>query len=63
MPWRSLFRRHLPRPGVVHEERTDPAKAGADSRAKRLGWFAALWAGSVTALGLVGYAIKLALGQ
>lgn len=27
----------------------------------RLAWFAAIWAGSVVALGIVGYAIKLAL--
>jgi hypothetical protein len=28
---------------------------------QRLLWFAALWAGSVAALGVVGYAIKLVL--
>nr|WP_242480394.1 DUF2474 family protein [Rhodovibrio sodomensis] len=28
-----------------------------------MAWFAALWAASVAALGVVGYAIKLALGQ
>lgn len=28
---------------------------------QRLAWFAALWAGSVAALGIVGYAIKLVL--
>lgn len=55
--------RHLPRAGVVHEDRTDPARAGADRPWKRLVWFGALWAGSVGALGLVGLAIKLALGQ
>ncbi|WP_207168853.1 hypothetical protein [Rhodovibrio sodomensis] len=49
----------MPRPiaalGVVHENRADPATAGADRPWKRLAWFAAL--------GVVGYAIKLALGQ
>jgi hypothetical protein len=49
--------------GVVHEERTNPTTAGADRPWKRLAWFAGLWAGSVAALGVVGYAIKLALGQ
>jgi hypothetical protein len=29
---------------------------------KRLGWFAALWLAGVLAVGLVAYAIKLALG-
>lgn len=28
---------------------------------KRLGWFLAIWAGSVAVLGLVGLAIRLAL--
>ena len=28
----------------------------------RLAWFAAIWAGSVVALGIVGFAIKVALG-
>jgi hypothetical protein len=49
--------------GVVREDRADPARAGADRPWKRLAWFAGLWAASVGALGLVGYAIKLALGQ
>ena len=53
----------LPRLGVVHEDRADTTRAGADRPWKRLAWFAALWAGSVAALGVVGYAIKLALGQ
>ena len=55
--------RHLQDLGVVHEDRADPSTAGADRPWKRLAWFAALWAGSVAALGVVGYAIKLALGQ
>jgi hypothetical protein len=55
--------RHLPRLGVVREDRADPATAGADRPWKRLAWFAVLWAGSVGALGLVGYAIKLTLGK
>jgi hypothetical protein len=55
--------RRMPNVGVVHEDRADPSTAGADRPWKRLAWFAALWAGSVGALGLVGYAIKLALGQ
>ncbi len=55
--------RRMPRLGVVHEDRADPARAGADRPWKRLAWFAALWAGSVAALGVVGYAIKLALGE
>jgi preprotein translocase subunit Sss1 len=29
---------------------------------RRLAWFIALWAAGVLAVGLVGYAIKLALG-
>ena len=29
---------------------------------RRLGWFILLWAGGVVAVGIVGYAIKLALG-
>lgn len=28
---------------------------------KRLGWFVAIWAGSVAAIGLVGLAIRLVL--
>ncbi|MBK1667781.1 hypothetical protein CKO28_07005 [Rhodovibrio sodomensis] len=64
---RAPLLRRLPRPiaalGVVHEDRADPATAGADRPWKRLAWFAALWAASVAALGVVGYAIKLALGQ
>jgi hypothetical protein len=55
--------RRPPEVGVVHEDRAEPATAGADRPWKRLAWFAALWAGSVAALGVVGYAIKLALGQ
>jgi hypothetical protein len=49
--------------GVVREDRADPRTAGADRRWKRLAWFIALWSSSVAALGLVGLAIKLALGQ
>lgn len=30
--------------------------------ASRLGWFVGLWVGSVVALGLVAYAIRLVLG-
>lgn len=30
---------------------------------RRLLWFVALWAGGVIAVGVVGYAIKLALGH
>jgi hypothetical protein len=37
----------------------DPAPR---STARRLGWFVLLWGASVAALGLVAYAIKLALG-
>ena len=57
-----MARAKLPKVGVVHEDRADPTTAGADRPWKRLAWFAALWAGSVAALGVVGYAIKLALG-
>jgi hypothetical protein len=53
----------MPNVGVVHEDRADPSTAGADRPWKRLAWFAALWASSVGALGVIGYAIKLALGQ
>jgi len=49
--------------GVVHEDRVDPAAAGANSRMARLAWFVALWAASVGGLALVGLAIKIALGQ
>lgn len=31
------------------------------SRAARIGWFVLIWAASVLALGVVGYAIKLLL--
>lgn len=49
--------------GVVREDRADPRTAGADRPWKRVAWFGALWVSSVAALGLVGLAIKLALGQ
>jgi hypothetical protein len=61
MAGRKLTRR-LRGLGVVREDRADPATAGADRPWKRLAWFVGLWAGSVAALGLVGYAIKLAIG-
>ncbi len=37
----------------------DEAKSGERSLLARLGWFAALWAGSVLALGVVAYGIRL----
>ncbi|MBK1697331.1 DUF2474 domain-containing protein [Rhodovibrio salinarum] len=58
-----MARARFPKVGVVHEDRADPTTAGADRTWKRLAWFAGLWAASVAALGVVGYAIKLALGQ
>lgn len=47
-----------PRSGHSGEEDAPTA-----SPLRRLGWFVAIWALSVLALGVVGYAIKLSLGQ
>ncbi|PZW39370.1 hypothetical protein C8P66_12940 [Humitalea rosea] len=38
-----------------------PHPRSAGSLGVRLAWFAALWAGSVVGLGIIGFAIKLAL--
>lgn len=38
-----------------------PAPQTQRPLAVRLGWFLALWAGSVVGLGIIGFAIKLAL--
>jgi hypothetical protein len=38
-----------------------PSRQATRPLAVRLGWFLALWAGSVVGLGIVGFAIKLAL--
>lgn len=57
----------MPRAGIIEARVTqdeDGAAQAAPPRRSlgvRLGWLALIWAGSVLALGVVGYAIKMML--